>query len=253
MITQVCKKCNVEYDLTKEFFKPEKRVKSGFSATCKKCYSSHAREKRIQNLSLYHKKEEEIRKSATYKLYRQTYYQENKEQYQSDAKVRYVKNKPKYLQRSKEQRERLGDDYKSYQMQYRIDHRKELNQYRKNKLNSNPDFKLKHNLRNQFRKLIKGIHKKNSVLFYLDCTVEELKCHLESLFTSEMQWDNWGTVWHIDHKIPCNYFDFKNENDLKKCWNFLNLQPLLILDNLTKSDKIIVGDTFFTVRSLKRS
>lgn len=37
-----------------------------------------------------------------------------------------------------------------------------------------------------------------------------------------MNWDNYGS-WHIDHIIPCSSWDLSNEDDIYKCFNYLNL------------------------------
>ena len=59
-------------------------------------------------------------------------------------------------------------------------------------------------------------------------TLQELKQHIESQFTSEMTWDNYGTYWEIDHIIPQNTFNFTSEKDIefKMCWSLPNLRPL---------------------------
>ena len=33
----------------------------------------------------------------------------------------------------------------------------------------------------------------------------DLKIHMELLFSDGMSWENWGE-WHIDHKIPVSKF-----------------------------------------------
>ena len=52
-----------------------------------------------------------------------------------------------------------------------------------------------------------------------------------------MNWSNYGIAWHIDHIIPCTSWDFTNEAELFMCWHYLNLQPLLRQENLSKSNK----------------
>ena len=54
-----------------------------------------------------------------------------------------------------------------------------------------------------------------------------------------MTWDKFlnGEI-HIDHKIPCSYFDLSNYEEQKKCFNYKNLQPLWAIDNIIKSNKI---------------
>lgn len=71
-------------------------------------------------------------------------------------------------------------------------------------------------------------------------TVEQLMNHLESKFTPEMSWENYGTYWSIDHKIPVAAFNFERPNDIdfRVCWSIKNLQPMEKLANIRKSDKI---------------
>jgi hypothetical protein len=51
-----------------------------------------------------------------------------------------------------------------------------------------------------------------------------------------MSWKNYGQ-WHIDHIKPVKAFDLKNENQLKQCFNYKNLQPLWDWENLRKQGK----------------
>jgi len=54
----------------------------------------------------------------------------------------------------------------------------------------------------------------------------ELRAHLESQFTSNMSWDNYGTYWVVDHIIPRCVFDQRNKVEVAMCWALPNLQPL---------------------------
>ena len=44
--------------------------------------------------------------------------------------------------------------------------------------------------------------------------------------------------WHIDHIIPIS--SVKDENEMVKLNHYTNLQPLWEIDNLMKSNKIIL-------------
>lgn len=71
----------------------------------------------------------------------------------------------------------------------------------------------------------------------VDFTLEELKEHLESQFTPEMSWDNYGKYgWHIDHIIPKRSLSYASPDDLnfKICWHLSNLRPLWYLENLSR-------------------
>lgn len=52
-----------------------------------------------------------------------------------------------------------------------------------------------------------------------------------------MNFDNYGE-WEIDHIIPVSSFDFNIKNNIFKCFNYKNLQPLWKLENRKKSNKL---------------
>jgi hypothetical protein len=66
---------------------------------------------------------------------------------------------------------------------------------------------------------------------YFGLDIINFRNWIELQFTAGLNWDNFGTNWQFDHIIPVNYFDFELEEDLKLCWNFINLQ----VENLDKS------------------
>ena len=61
--------------------------------------------------------------------------------------------------------------------------------------------------------------------------------HLKSTFKEGMTRDNHGSVWHIDHIIPCSSFDLTKPEEQQKCFHYTNLQPLWALENLKKGRK----------------
>lgn len=67
-------------------------------------------------------------------------------------------------------------------------------------------------------------------------STENLKNHLERQFLKGMSWKNYGTHWHIDHRVPLSSFVFTNQNDssFKAAWALSNLQPLWAEDNIKK-------------------
>jgi hypothetical protein len=112
-------------------------------------------------------------------------------------------------------------------------------EYVKRKRLKDPLFKLKSNTRNlicaSFRN--RGVRKKSKTFLLLGCTPEEFKQHLEKQFDSNMNWDNYGSYWVIDHIKPISLA--KNENDLLELNKFSNLRPLEKIANLIKSDNYI--------------
>lgn len=108
--------------------------------------------------------------------------------------------------------------------------------YKKNRWENDMNFRILENMRGRVYKALKNNTKSKATIDLIGCTVEQLKQHLENLFSEGMTWDNYGE-WHVDHKKPCSLFDFTLESEQKECFNFNNLQPLWAKDNLIKSNK----------------
>lgn len=101
--------------------------------------------------------------------------------------------------------------------------------------------KIKTNLRLRLKKIIKAIQKKEKIDIckrneMLGCPVMDLKHHLEQQFTLGMSWENYGTLWHIDHIRPCSSFDLTDVEEQKRMNHFTNLQPLWAEENRKKGD-----------------
>ena len=87
----------------------------------------------------------------------------------------------------------------------------------------------------------KTTSKQNHTIDYLGCSSETLHSYLENQFTNGMNWENQG-LWHMDHIRPCSSFNFENEEEIKMCFHYTNLQPLWASDNLTKSSAFNEND-----------
>lgn len=108
--------------------------------------------------------------------------------------------------------------------------------YKKNRWKNDINFRIMENMRGRIYKALKSNSKSKKTIDLIGCTLDELKQHLENLFSEGMSWENYGK-WHVDHKKPCSLFDFTLESDQKACFNYNNLQPLWAEDNLRKSNK----------------
>lgn len=81
-----------------------------------------------------------------------------------------------------------------------------------------------------------GQSKKDRTMSLVGCTANELKAHLESLFSPGMSWDN-RREWHIDHIIPLAKFDLTDPEQQAAAFHYTNLQPLWARDNIRKGAK----------------
>ncbi len=71
---------------------------------------------------------------------------------------------------------------------------------------------------------------------YLGCDIETLIKHIEDQFRDEFSWDNYCTIWQVDHKLPLRAKDISIDEKIKR-FHYLNTQPLTISENRTKSNK----------------
>ena len=68
---------------------------------------------------------------------------------------------------------------------------------------------------------------------YIGCDKLALYEHILKQMTPEMTFEN----IHIDHIKPISKFKLDDEKEIQRCFNYTNLQPLLIKDNLIKGCK----------------
>jgi len=80
-----------------------------------------------------------------------------------------------------------------------------------------------------------GLSKTEATAQLIGCSLEAFAAHLESQFSPEMTWENYGrTTWHIDHIRPCESFDLSCPMQRSICFNWRNQQPLGALQNIAK-------------------
>jgi hypothetical protein len=177
------------------------------------------------------------------KLYRKEYSKTHREEACLYKKAWYKKHKDKCDTRMKEWRDNHKEYLQKYFHDYQVSNRDRIsrrtNEYNKKRRKSDIEFRLATNLRRRLNKIIRSYVKVGSHIKDLGCTLAELKHHLESKFQPEMNWDNYGTVWSIDHIMPLANFDLTDKEQLKKAVHFSNLQPLFVIDNIRKSNKVV--------------
>ena len=183
------------------------------------------------------------------KINRKKWYQEHKEEEKEYSKDYYLRPKVrgKRIEYCKEYYQKNKEHLREQSKKYREEN-KERRNIRDRERMKDPIFKLNHRMSNAIRKSLKfngtskaGRHWETLVGY----TKQQLKDHLESLFTEGMSWDKIlnGEI-HIDHIIPKSFFEYKSTDDVefKYCWSLDNLQPLWAEENIEKGDSLIVSD-----------
>lgn len=100
-----------------------------------------------------------------------------------------------------------------------------------------PQARIAHSLRQRVRELIQGA-KPAKTLALVGCDARFLMGYLEARFQRGMKWSNYGTVWEIDHRIPCASYDLTDPSHQRSCFHYSNLQPLFCPGNRAKSAKM---------------
>lgn len=190
------KKC---LQVNPEFYN-NSRAKDGIDPRCKECRKSEAKANRYKNL-------------------------EKRRQYSRDWRLR--------------NKEKVSEYNKSYLPTYYSENKadiiKQQTKYTTNRRRTVPAVKLANNLRRRLNHALKGMVKSKRTAELLGCSFDDLKMKLEAQFQPGMNWENYGAVWHIDHKKPLAIFDLTDEKQLFEASNYSNLQPMFALENIRKS------------------
>ena len=197
----------------------------------------------------------------------QKYYQKNKERIIQKAKEYYETNKETINEKTKEYHKEYYKANKDKIIEYTKTNKDKLIQYskdwnannkerknknniayRKKRLENDPVFKMKHNIRSlissSFRKKTTNKPSKSEII--LGCSFDKFKEHIESLWESWMNWDNYGNpkdgiyepnkTWDFDHIIPNK--EGSTIDEIIALNHYTNIQPLCSHYNrFVKSDK----------------
>lgn len=221
-IYKVCTRCEQSKPLI-EYHK-DKRKSDGHVTTCKQCRHEYRKQYNLVN-------KEKIKEWNDY------YTATNSEKIKESGKRYRENNKELVAEKKRQHRQANKEKYKERDKKYFQSHKHIANEKMKEKLNSDPLFKLKHNIRSSLLKAFvrNGFSKNSKTIDILGCTFDELSSHLESQFLEGMTWDNRGE-WHIDHIIPSTFGQTEEEIILLN--HYSNLRPLWAADNISKFNKL---------------
>lgn len=228
---KICNKCKIE-KLLCEFYNDKSR-KDGLSYICKSCFNLSKKSYRENN-------KDKISENGAY------YHKKNKDSINKKKALYYERNKDKIKIKGRKYRENNKEKIKAQQLAYSETHKEEIkkyltmyhsklevkarrNDYYRKRRKTDQKFALICMMRDNTKRVFDsvGIKKNASTEELFGCTREQLKIYIESQFTSGMTWENRGLKgWCLDHIKPISSFDLNNQEEIKKCCYYTNLQPL---------------------------
>lgn len=144
-----------------------------------------------------------------------------------DKILAYRQSKPNY---DKEYYERNKDKIKLRKQKYLEENKEKIHEADRIRHQKN---KLGRNISRMLASALKGAKSEQHWEDLVGYTIEQLREHLESQFTPEMNWDNYGYndsgyQWELEHIIPQAYFHYTSpeDHDFKICWSLMNLRPM---------------------------
>lgn len=111
---------------------------------------------------------------------------------------------------------------------------------RKQRSLNDKNWVIRERLRQRISKAIKiqGADKRAKFNESLGCSIDFLRAYIQARFKPGMTWENYGSVWHVDHVHPLAKLDLSKRRNQLAANHFTNLQPMFAHENIIKSDKI---------------
>jgi len=126
---------------------------------------------------------------------------------------------------------------KEWKRQYETAKKEHINLHARERYQHDIDYRIKKVLRSRMHKIMHSTNEE-STLNLLNVSVDYFKKWLEFQWTPEMSWENYGIYWDIDHVKPCSSFDLKDEQQVRECFHWSNMQPLEKRKNYIKNNKV---------------
>lgn len=209
---KTCSKCKQEKDI--EQFNKKKASKDGHDSMCKQCqheYDEARKEKR-----------KEYRKN-----YGPKYYENHKEYLKEKQRQYYQNNKEHYYEYEKERSKRPEriEYTNKHNIKYRQENIEKLRELDRQRHEQN---KFSRNFSTAINMALKGAKSERHWEDLVPYNLQQLKEYLEQQFNENMNWDNYGEYWEVDHIIPQNLFNITKaeSRDFQICWSLMNLRPL---------------------------
>jgi len=165
------------------------------------------------------------------KKYLREYYQKNKEEIKRKSRQYRLNNKKKIKEYRKLYKQKNREKILEYGRNYRKNNKEKANKYHRERGKTDIKFRLNRNTTNAIGRSLKQKKAGRKWETLVGYTLQDLMKRLEYQFDENMNWNNYGSYWEIDHIKPKSLF---NIEDFKMAWALGNLQPLEVHKNRVK-------------------
>ncbi len=102
-----------------------------------------------------------------------------------------------------------------------------------------PKLRVDHHIGTALWCALKGRKSGRNWESFVGYTLADLMAWLEQRFDRNMNWENYGSFWVVDHIIPKSLFCYSGylDREFRQCWCLANLQPLEKITNLKKGGR----------------
>ena len=249
---KVCSKCGVQKPL--EGFHKKKRNKDGYKYHCKVCTREERKREYLKKKIKPKKAIEKKECSKCMQIKSVNYFHKNcgsKDGFNAccktcvsaltktlDHKKSYQRRKAWFSEYYKKNKVKINQKQKRYNAMSTT--KKKANEREKKKYTYNISYRMRKNLRRRLNRALHGKRKCASTTKLLGCDIMYFKMWIESQFTKDMNWNNYGiNGWHLDHMNALDNFDLNELQNQYKCSHYTNIQPLWGKENISKGSKII--------------
>ena len=145
--------------------------------------------------------------------------------------------------RRKEYSEKTKNLRRMYDIDYRERNREKIKNYKKQYMGKRREadinFQLICNIKTRINKAFKSqnVRKTNKTIDLLGCSTKLFRRWIIQQLYGDTTIENYGSTWQIDHCLSVASFNLLDENDMKKCFNWVNLKPMYSTEKNIKGSK----------------
>lgn len=201
-----CRICNIT-KTNSDFYK-------GTGKVCKICHNNRTQKRYFDNIEIMKQKSSE---------YYQKIKKDDPERYKKYLDARNEKRKSERPKKEKKNR-------REYYYEHREQYIKCSSDYRKRRLEIDPEFKLKQTIRANIRRSIVRYGTKTKPIINYGISIDNIIAAIGPIPDK---------TFHLDHIIPLKLFNFENEEHIKLANSPRNLRWIPGNENISKHDSII--------------